>query len=388
MKRAMQKNIIVEHLQEYVAAAHVRKTEILDHVCFTTGMQRKAVIRAFSREQTRSNWKAPSRLGRPKMYTSETETALAWIWEQYEHPSAERLKEELPEAVRIFKRDGMWQFDAPTTSQLLSMSLGAMKVRTTSMAKRRGLLRGVSTTHPGSLLRSVPVFFGSWAAKGAGHGQVDTVVHSGEKLIGTMAYTVNYVDVATYWQEPVAQLDKTAPATIASVRTIARRLPWRLKGMHPDSGSEFINELAVEWFKRRHIELTRSRPGKKNDNAYIEQRNLVVVRKYVGYERYDCEEAVVVMNELYETLRLYLNFFQPTFKLVSKERRPNGGYKRHYDIPKTPYRRVLERADIDQAVKDRLTAQYETLNPKVLRDTIQALTRKLGRTQRAQGYRF
>lgn len=384
----MQKNIIQEHLAEYVSAAMAHKTNILDHICFTTGMQRKAAIRAFAREAKRSNWKASPKLGRPKVYTAETEAALAWIWEQYEYPSAERLKDELPEAVRIFIRDGMWRYDAYTTTQPLDMSLGSVKLRTTAMAKQQGLLRGASMTRSGPLLRSVPIFCGSWAKKGSGHGQVDTVVHSGEKLMGTMAYTVNYVDVATYWQEPVVQLDKTAEATIHSLQTIARRLPWKLKGLHPDSGSEFINELGIDWCKRHHIELTRSRPHKKNDNCFIEQRNLVVVRKYIGYERYDCTEAVTAMNELYETLRLYLNFFQPTFKLMGKERRPNGGYKRIYDTPKTPYKRVLERADIDQDVKEKLTEQYESLNPKQLRDRIQALTTQLERTQRAQGYHF
>ena len=146
----------------------------------------------------------------------------------------------------------------------------------------------------------------------------------------------------------------------------------------------------------RHIELTRSRPHKKNDNCFVEQRNLVVVRKYVGYERYDCQEAVTVMNELYDVLRLYLNFFQPTFQLQGKEKRVTAAsgkqaakpYRRLYDTPKTPYRRVLERADIDQAIKDTLVRQYETLNPRILRDTIQALITRLERTQREQGYHY
>lgn len=384
----MQKNIILEHLPDYLSAAGEQKTEILDHVCFTTGMQRKAAIRAFAREGRRSAWKPPPKLGRPRLYTTETEAALAWLWEQYEYPSAERLHDEIAEAIRIFRRDGMWRYSKEATDQLLRMSLGAMKVRTTALAKQKGLLRGKSTTRSGPLLKSVPVFFGSWAKKGPGHGQIDTVVHSGEKLMGVMAYSVNYIDVATYWQEPVVQLDKTAAATVASLQTIARRLPWQLRGLHPDSGSEFINELGIAWCKRHRVELTRSRPNKKNDNCYVEQRNLVVIRKYVGYKRYDCQEAVNAMNELYAALRLYLNFFQPTFKLLGKEKQPNGRYKRVYDRPQTPYKRVLKRADIDRAIKDRLAAQYETLNPKVLRDRIRALTSKLERTQRVQGYRF
>jgi hypothetical protein len=392
----MFKNIIQEKLPAYIRATAVEKTAIVTSIVTVSGMHRKAVIRALRRERTRESHKPPPRLGRPKIYTAEAEAALAWVWEQYNYPGAERLQGELAEAVRIFTRDDMWHYSESATAQLLGMSLGAMKLRTVALAKKRGLLRGKSTTQSGALLRSVPTFFGSWSGKGAGHGQVDTVVHSGPKLMGTMVYTVNYVDVATYWQEPVAQLDKTDKATLDSLRIIARRLPWRLKGLHPDSGSEFINKAGITWCKQRKIELTRSRPNKKNDNCYIEQRNLVVVRKYVGYERYDCREAVIAMNELYETLRLYLNFFQPTFKLQGKEKRTSAKdgkqtakpYKRIYDIPKTPYARVLERADISQAVKDSLTAQYETLNPKVLRDTIQALITKLERIQREQGYHF
>ncbi len=165
-----------------------------------------------------------------------------------------------------FIRDGMWDYGQTATEQLLSMSLGAMKVRTVSFAKKRGLIRGISTTRSGELLKSVPVFFGSWGHKGPGHGQVDTVVHSGPKLIGSMVYTVNYVDVATYWQEPVAQLNKSERATTVSLATIQARLPFCLAGLHPDSGSEFINNLGINWCKNNNIELTRSRPNKKNDN--------------------------------------------------------------------------------------------------------------------------
>lgn len=392
----MFKAIIEEKLPRYINANLKEKSVIVSSIVEVSGMHRKTVVRALNREQKRSNWKAPPKLGRPKKYSTEADAALAWLWEQYDYPCAERLHNETLEAIRIFSRDNMWNYSEEATEQLRNMSLGSMKVRTTSMAKRRGLMRGISTTRSGELLKSVPVFFGSWANKGPGHGQVDTVVHSGPKLIGSMAYTVNYIDVATYWQEPVAQLDKTDVATLGSLQVIAQRLPWDLKGLHPDSGSEFINQAGIAWCNRRQVELTRSRPHKKNDNCYVEQRNLVVVRKYVGYERYDCSEAVTVMNELYSALRLYINYFQPTFKLQAKQKRVKTSdgkqaaklYKRLYDKPRTPYRRVLERKDIDQVVKDKLTTEYETLNPKVLRDTIYTLTSKLERTQRELGYHF
>ena len=399
----MKKTIIQEQVSDYLKADVPGKSVIITSIGNISGMHRKAIIRALHREQTHSNWKAPPKLGRPKYYTPETEAALAFVWEQYDYPSAERLHPLVIETIRIFTRDSMWQYGEAATIQLQTMSLGAMKIRTVRLAKERGLIRGISTTRSGALLKTVPVFFGSWKHKGPGHGQVDTVVHSGPKLMGSMVYTVNYIDVATYWQEPVAQLNKGEQTTIESIRVIARRLPWKLRGLHPDSGSEFINQASVTWCARHRIELTRSRPHKKNDNCYVEQRNLVIVRKYVGYERYDCQEAATAMNELYIVLRLYLNFFQPTFKLQGKEMRVKQimavdgtrttkqaakPYKRIYDQPKTPYQRVLERKDIDQATKDKLTEQYESLNPKTLRDTIQILTTKLEKVQRELGYHY
>jgi hypothetical protein len=392
----MKHAVIADQLADYLQANKQTKGEILTRLVAVTTMPRKSVIRALKRQQYRSSHSPPKRAGRKPYYTPETEAALAFVWEQYNYPSAERLHPEIAEAVRIFVRDGMWTYSEAATQQLWNMSLGAMKVRCVQFAKQHGLVRGISTTRSGALLKSIPVFFGSWKTKGPGHGQIDTVVHSGPKLMGSMVYTVNYTDVATYWVEPVAQLNKGERGTLVSIKTIRTRLPFTLCELHPDSGSEFINQVAKDWCEQEQILLTRSRPHKKNDNCYVEQRNLVVVRKYVGYERYDCNEAVIAMNELYAVLRLYLNFFQPTFKLQSKEKRvkvvdgkqASKPYKRIYDTPQTPYARVLAREDISQEIKDSLTKQYESLNPKVLRDTIQVATTKLERTQREQGYHY
>ncbi len=396
METAMNHKVIRGQLSNYLKATKKEKGVILQHIMAVTGMPSKSVIRALRREKNRSPNKPPKRVGRKPYYTAETEAALAFVWEQYDYPSAERLHPDMTEAIRIFKRDGMWTYSPTATEQLQTMSLGSMKLRTVQFAKKRGLLRGISTTRSGELLKSIPVFFGSWKDKGPGHGQLDTVVHSGPKLMGSMVYTVNYTDVATYWVEPVAQLNKGEYGTLASIKIIRQRLPFALHELHPDSGSEFINYVAKAWCDEQKIALTRSRPSKKNDNCYVEQRNRSVIRKYVGYERYDCREAVEAMNKLYETLRLYINFFQPTFKLQRKEKRVKRTdgtqaakpYKRIYDTPATPYARVLAHAAIDQATKDTLTKQYESLNPKVLRERIKVLTTQLERIQRELGYHF
>jgi hypothetical protein len=289
----------------------------------------------------------------------------------------------------------MWRFSNVATELLLGMSLGTMKLYCVSLAKERGLMRGISTTKPSGVKLAVPVFMGDWSQKGLGYGQVDTVVHSGEKLMGSMAYTVNYVDAATYWQEPVAQLNKGERATLHSLKIITSRLPFELRGLHPDSGSEFINLNLLKWTKMNNIEFTRSRPHKKNDNCFIEQRNNVVVRKYLGYERFDCQEAVDIMNELYEVLRLYLNFFQSTYKLVDKVSyeslgQHRKGYRRIYDEPATPYARLTSLPDgvLSEEKKQELATLYESLNPRVLRDRINLLTIKLRKAQRELGYHF
>ena len=201
----MCRDIIREKLAVYVRAGTRAKTDLISSLVTITGMQRKAVIRALNRERKRTKSTVSPKLGRPRKYSAETDAALAFIWEQYDYPSAERLYDEVHEAIRIFIRDGMWQYPSHATEQLRGMTLISMKRRTVAFAKARGLMRGKSTTTSGPLLRSVPVFFGSWKQKGPGHGQIETVVHRGPNLMGTMVYTVNYVDVATYWQEPLSR---------------------------------------------------------------------------------------------------------------------------------------------------------------------------------------
>jgi len=363
-----------------------------------TGMPRKSLIRRLNRPKHKRKrmklcGKIPPR-GRPRKYTTESIAALAFVWESYNYPSAERLIGSIAEAVRIFKRDKMWHFSPTDTGLLLSMSLGAMKLYCVSMAHKRGLMRGTGTTTPSNIKLAIPVFSGDWSKKGLGYGQIDTVVHSGEKLMGTMVYTVNYVDAATYWQEPIAQLEKSERATLVSMRLLEERLPFELKGLHSDTGSEFINWTAKAWCEREGIELSRSRPNKKNDNCFVEQRNNVVVRKYLGYERFDCQEAVDIMNELYGSLRLYLNFFQTTYKLIGKVPRIDSrgqklkGHKRIYDQPATPLRRLLALPEVPEATKQKLAKQYEGLNPRVLLGKINALTNKLRKVQRKLGYHF
>lgn len=393
------REIIKQHQVEYSKATKLEKKAILDNLERVVLRPRKSIIRtlnsASSQSYTSGNGSrkhVSGARGRPVIYTPEVKEALEDIWLAYDCPCAERLHPTIPAAIAVYKQHDEWHYSDKAEALLRAMSLSSMRNILVKLAKRHHLERGISTTRASHLKELVPTFHGAWQKLPVGYGQIDTVVHSGGKLLAPMVYTVSFIDMQTYWQEFCAQLEKTDRATLHSISVIESRLPFPLVGLHPDSGDEFLNWLLFDWcrdataHRTKKVELTRSRPNKKNDNCNVEERNGAIVRKYIGYERYDCIEATHAMNELYEVLRLYVNFFQPIQKLEGKERQPNGRYKRIYGQAKTPYERVLDHPNIEQSIKDKLTRQYESLNPKKLLARIKALTVNLQKIQQTQGY--
>ena len=414
MSRITALEIMREQMHDYRFGDKAKRGEILDLLESVLHRPRKSLIRSMNnlldhqdKKKHRSsknphtfnqaaNRILPRKPGRPRKYLAETDAALRYIWEAYNFPCAERLYPEIKEAIRIFARDEEWDYSIAATEQLQNMTLSSMRVRLVRFAHNDGLMRGFSTTRTSELLNAIPIFHGDWTKKPLGYGQIDTVVHSGAKLQGTMVYTVNFVEMQTYWVVLKAQLGKDADTTTNSIKRIEQELPFRLRGLHPDSGDEFINSTLISWIKKKNsqripehqIELTRSRPSKKNDNCNVEERNNELVRKYIGYERYDCREAVKILNELYHNLCLYNNFFQPTYKLTKKYRKSNGQYVRQYDEPRSPFRRLLERNEISNEIKMELLKQYNGLNPRKLLVRIRILTTKLRKVQQELGYHF
>lgn len=390
--------IIKQHREEYSKAEKHEKKAILDNLECVTLRSRKSIIRTLNaKPQSFSSLQSlkkhvPGARGRPIVYTPEVRSVLEDIWKTYDCPCAERLHPQIPAAIAIYKRHGEWHYSDQVEALLKAMSLSTMRNLLVALARKHHLAHGISTTRASHLRELVPTFHGPWKQMPAGYGQIDTVVHSGGRLLSPMVYTVSFIDMQTYWQEFHAQLEKTDQATLYSISAIESRLPFPLLGLHPDSGDEFLNWLLFDWCRNkdlhggRMINLTRSRPSKKNDNCNVEERNGAIVRKYIGYKRYDCQEAADALNELYEVLRLYINFFQPIQKLEDKVRQPSGKYKRVYGPAKTPYERVMEHSDITQDVKEKLTYQYDALNPKKLLAKIKALTINLQSIQQNQGY--
>ena len=376
--------IFRKYLKDYLTATKEQKLGILTIVCLVTEMHRKSAIRKFRALQMRDS-AYEERRGRRVYYTPDVTAALKDVWEAGNEVCGELLHPVMKEYIEIMKRDRMWPHSVKTTEKLLQMSEGTMKQRVGEFFKIRRGRKGMSATKPSALKKLIPVFNGPWEGKPPGFGQIDTVVHCGSSLIGDMAYTLNYTDAATYLVIPRAQWNKGMEATKNSMSVIRDRMPFPWLGAHPDTGSEFINRFVIEWCREKDIDLSRSRPGKSNDNMYVEERNGHVIRKTVGYIRLDCPEAVDALNLLYDVLMPYLLHFVAVRRTLEKEK-VQSKYRRTYEkIPKTPYTRILEHSVVQEEIKERLRREHATLNPLILKREVEKRLHAVYTTQKRYG---
>lgn len=384
------KNEIFERYKKEYFKARIQKSggrkkcgEILDIVCDVSMMTRKAAIRKFKRLQFKEPCEEEKR-GRAVYYTADVTAALKQVWDSSNGLCGELLHPVISDYVDIFKRAKTWNHSDEATGKLLKMSERTVKRRVHEFekAKRRG--QGFSSTSPSNVKTIIPVFMGPWKDLDPGHEQIDTVVHCGSTLKGDMVYTLNSTDVATYWNLLGAQWNKGEQATIENRKKLRARLPFQHLHDHSDTGSEFINWDTVEWNEDTGVKLTRSRPNKKNDNCFVEERNGHIVRKYVGYIRLDCVEAVEALNNLFEVLNLYTNHFIPSRRTIENVR-VGAAYKRTFEKAATPYKRVLAHPKISDSVKEKLRAEHATLNPEVLLKEIGRLRAVLYDVQRKHG---
>jgi hypothetical protein len=386
MIMATKRSIFGAHLAEWLATAGDREKrgKMIKDISRIAKVHPKSVSRSFRRIQMEDK-SSPERRGRSVYYTKDVDTALYDVWDAANRPCGELLHPMIDEYVTILSRDKMWREGDETTKKLLTMSEGTVKRRVSGLQKRYGVSRGRSTTRPSALKSVIPIFKGPWENLPPGTGQLDTVAHCGSSIAGDYVYTVNYTDTALYWGVRKAQWNKGQEATVESMTEIKRQLPFPWKMGHPDTGSEFINWLAKAWFESEDIKLTRSEPGKKNDNMYVEERNGHVVRKYLGWQRIDCFDTVSVLNELYEILDLYLNHFQAVRRTLKKER-VGARYIRVFEKrAKTPYQRLMEHRGVSRDVKGRMQREHESLNPLRLKKRIDTLLKSVFRVQK-QGY--
>ena len=226
-------------------------------------------------------------------------------------------------------------------------------------------------TKPGSLLKKhIPIQTRSWDITKPGFLEMDLVAHCGESLSGDFINTLQVVDILTIWTERKAVMGKSQGVVFPGILDIEKKLPFPALGYDSDNGSELINEQLWKYCQSRGIAFTRSRPYMKKDNAHIEQKNWPLVRKILGYGRFDTLHQLMLINDLYDNeLRLYLNFFQPSQKLAAKERF-GAKVRRRYNGAKTPYQRVMECPEVAENKKAELRALYETLDPVKLKRRI------------------
>jgi len=369
------------------AISRKEKTKILDEYCSNTGLNRKYAISKI-RNFLFKNKKEKKKRGRKNSYSSLTDDILIKIWKIFDCICAERLHPYLGEAIRVLKKLGYLSIKPETEVELLRMSLSSVKRRIT---KHRNLKQRtlISTTKPGYLLKKeIPIQTISWDQNKPGFCEIDLVAHCGGSLIGDFIYTLQFVDLKTTWTERKAVMGKSQSRVFKGIKKVKKQLPFPLLGIDSDNGSEFINWHLFNYCKEEKILFTRSRPYMKKDNAHIEQKNWTTVRKVLGYDRFDTEEHLRLINDLYDNeLRLFINFFQPTMKL-KKKTRIGSKYKREYDQAKTPYQRVLESKEISQEEKDKLISVYEKLDPVKLKKSINrkinkiiSLKKKTGKSQ-------
>ena len=302
---------------------------------------------------------------------------LQKLWKISNYAAGKRLVGMIPSYLETLIRDKELIVTEMQKALLLQVSAATVE-RLVSPKRKTVFGKGKTTTKPGTLLKhQIPIHvFTKWDERKPGFGEIDCVAHCGVSLKGDFAWTLDFIDLDTNWDECVAFLGKGENNAQKALVLIKGRLPFKLRGIDSDNGEEFINWHMYRWCRKERVTFTRCREYHKNDQAHVEEKNWSIVRRYTGYKRFDTPAQVELLNKLYEVLRLYCNFFQATMKLERKER-IGGKVKRIYAKAKTPYQRVLEHQDIPEENKEKLRNQYKILNPAKLLREIDKITDQL-----------
>ena len=371
---------------KYLASNRAGKQRILDEFCETTGYHRKAAIRLLRRPLGPAAAKPKGRRGRPRQYNQLVVEALRTCWEVSGEICSKRLAPFLNELVSNLERHHHLDLSDEVRAQVVG--LGPSTIDRLLRPYRLTLKQGPKP-HPPTLAhirRQVPIRTHSeWKDPILGSVQADLVEHCGEDASGHFLYTLTVIDVLTGWTECRPVWTKTMARVSGAIHRIRLLMPMELRELHTDNGSEFINEMLIGYCKEKGLRFTRGRPYRKNDQAFVEQRNWTAVRESVGYSRYSSKAAFTLMEQLYEQQRLYMNFFQPIRKLASKERQGAKVIKR-YDVAATPFQRLLATDQLEAHTITRLTRLYGMLDPFKLRQELAALRHDL-REQRDRSRR-
>ena len=352
----------------YRLASRRDKSRLLDEFCRITTRHRKVAIALLRHRPKR----ARRRAGRPSRYPRTLRPTLEQVWELSDHLCSKRLAPFLPALLGALERHDEVQLLPEQRTALLQISPATID-RLLRPVRRLHRRHGLATTSSSlaALRTQVPLrTFTEWVNVPPGHLQADLLAHCGETTHGFYLTSLLAVDVATGWTELEAVWGKGHSRVGVAVRAVRRALPVPLLSLHTDNGGEFLNHVLVPWCREQGITITRGRPHRKNDQAYVEQKNGAVLRRFIGYHRYSSRAALEALTAVHARLRPYVNFFHPVRKLLSKARHGARVLKR-YDRAQTPYQRLLASGVLTPEHSAALTAEYQRLNPVQLRTELQ-----------------
>jgi hypothetical protein len=356
--------------ERYRVSTHEEKRRILDEFVAVTGWHRKHAIRTLNAEGAGGSRRRP----RARLYDEAVGQALLTLWEASDRVCAKRLRPLLPTLVGALER---LQLDEGIRTRVLAASAATIdRLLAKPRIVARGGTRRAAQARP-AVRGSVPVrTFADWKDPLPGCMEADLVAHCGDTVAGSFVHTLVLTDIASGWTECVPLLVREATLVAEALDRLRQTMPFVLRSFDTDNGSEFINETIVAFCQQHGIEFTRSRPYRKNDQAWVEQKNGSIVRRLVGYGRLEGVVAAEALARLYAAGRLFVNFFQPSFKLAEKTRQGCRVVKR-YHAPTTPCARLLDSATISEATKERLRAAQVAIDPLRLLDEIRGVQHHL-----------
>ena len=359
--------------ERYRGGTRDEKLRILDEFVAVTGYHRKHAIRLFKAGSAAGGAIRRSRL---RLYDEAVREALVVLWEASDRVCGKRLKPLLPLLVAALERHGHLALESTVRARVLSASAATLD---RCLRGTRAAISG-QRTRPRAIpavQRNVPVrTFADWEEPLPGDMEADLVSHGGESAAGSFVHTLTLTDVASGWTECVALVVRDGSLVVAALESVRTSMPFPLRSLDTDNGGEFMNETVAAYVGQHGISCTRSRPYRKNDQAWVEQKNGAVVRRLVGYRRLEGLAAAEALSRLYAASRLFVNFFQPSFKLASKTRL-GAKVRKIYHPPETPYAKLLASAFVTDEMKERLRAVAVQLDPLRLLEEIRAVQHHL-----------
>src|SRR5256884_3271988 len=351
--------LLQQAVPQYREASPSQKRTVVDAFVAATGYHRTYARWLLNHaDEVQQTLQRP----RPRQYGPEVQHALFLAWNAANRICAKRLIPFLPTLLEALERHEHLQITEECRKQLLSMS-AATADRLLRSQRRLGQ-HGLSTTRAGMLLKQqIPIrTFQEWNEARPGFLEADLVAHCGTDIEGGYLYTLTLTDVATGWTECLPLLYRSQEAVLAALRRARTLFPFPILGIDTDNGGEFINEVLIAYCEQEHISFTRGRPYLKNDQCFVEQKNGAIVRQVVGYDRLVGKQAYRQLTELYRALRLYVNCFQPSMQLLSKQR--EGKKVRYvYDSAKTPLQRLLLSGVLSAEMQQELLEVAHALDP-------------------------